>query len=105
MPIIGINAVNSSKSLASSENDIDNARIEGGEDWGIQVVSANIGGIKEMLTDGVVGYHFDPHDKEKALFTTPILTSRYCAQEKLNWVREYLGEEWLENRLDKVHLK
>ncbi len=69
--------------------------------WGIPVLNTNIGGIKEMLTDGVV-----EKDKEKALFTPPILTSsRYCAQEKLNWVREYLGEEWLENCHDKVHLK
>ena len=28
--------------------------------------------------------------------TTPILTSRYCAQEKLNWVRKHLGESWLD---------
>lgn len=28
--------------------------------------------------------------------TSPILTSRHCAQEKLNWVRKHLGESWLD---------
>jgi hypothetical protein len=27
--------------------------------------------------------------------TSPILTSQYCAQEKLNWIRHHLGEKWL----------
>jgi len=30
------------------------------------------------------------------LCTTPVLTSLYCAQEKLNWVRTHLGECWLD---------
>ena len=29
------------------------------------------------------------------LCTSPILTSRHCAQDKYDWVREHLGEEWL----------
>jgi 5'(3')-deoxyribonucleotidase len=28
--------------------------------------------------------------------TSPILTSQYCAQEKLNWIRQHMGEIWLE---------
>lgn len=28
--------------------------------------------------------------------TSPILTSRYCAQEKLNWIRKHLGARWLD---------
>jgi 5'(3')-deoxyribonucleotidase len=39
-------------------------------------------------------------EMEKAGFnvficTSPILKSRYCTQEKLNWIRNYLGESWL----------
>ena len=29
------------------------------------------------------------------LCTSPILASRFCAQEKFEWVREHLGEEFL----------
>ncbi|KAJ1437226.1 5'-deoxyribonucleotidase [Ochromonadaceae sp. CCMP2298] len=33
---------------------------------------------------------------ELYICTSPIKSSRYCAQEKLDWVREHLGEEWLD---------
>ncbi len=211
--------------ILTSLNEVTPMVISESLSWGIPVLSTNIAGIKEMFTDGIEGYHFDPHDEEKALFgmeqiysdeklrnrmrrlarqrfetcfdldlmvesyrqlvlsvappvvlldmdgalidfdggfikqwknrspihrsksyyiqdcvpvelkseaekmfhekgffeslspmpaaidavremercglqvyicTTPILTSRYCAQEKLNWVHEYFGEEWLE---------
>jgi 5'-nucleotidase len=50
-------------------------------------------------------------EMEKAGFnvficTSPILKSRYCTQEKLNWIRNYLGESWLHKVIispDKVH--
>jgi hypothetical protein len=52
------------------------------------------------------------HEMEEAGFkvsicTSPILTSRYCAQEKLNWVRKHLGERWLDKVIishDKVEI-
>ncbi len=28
--------------------------------------------------------------------TAPLLTSRFCVQEKFEWVRRYLGEKWLD---------
>ena len=28
--------------------------------------------------------------------TSPILTSKYCIQEKLNWIRTHMGERWLD---------
>lgn len=221
--------------ILTSLNEVTPMVISESLSWGIPVLSTNIAGIKEMFTDGMEGYHFDPHDEEKSLFgmeqiysdeklrnrmrrlarqrfetcfdldlmvesyrqlvlsvappvvlldmdgalidfdgefikrwknrspihrsksyyiqdcvaaelkpdaeklfhekgffaslspmpgaidavremercglkvyicTTPILTSKYCAQEKLNWVCKYLGEEWLEKVIlchDKVY--
>lgn len=37
--------------------------------------------------------------------TAPVLESQYCVQEKLNWIRKYLGERWLKKTVlveDKV---
>ena len=51
--------------------------------------------LHDMVNDGLRVY----------ICTTPILTSLYCAQEKLNWVRRYLGECWLDKLIlcgDKV---
>ena len=31
--------------------------------------------------------------------TAPIMTSRFCAQEKINWVRKWLGERWLDKMI------
>ena len=38
--------------------------------------------------------------------TSPIKTSKYCTQEKINWITKHLGMEWLERLIicqDKVH--
>jgi glycosyltransferase involved in cell wall biosynthesis len=32
------------------------------------------------------------------LVSSPVITSKYCAQEKIEWIRSHLGEEWV-NRL------
>lgn len=32
---------------------------------------------------------------EVFICTSPVVSSRYCAQEKWEWVREHLGDEWL----------
>jgi len=45
--------------------------------------------IKEMEREGLKLY----------ICTTPVKHSKYCAQEKLNWVREHLGEAWLDRVL------
>jgi 5'-nucleotidase len=42
--------------------------------------------VKEMERDGLRLY----------ICTAPVKSSNYCAQEKLNWVREHLGEHWLD---------
>ena len=31
--------------------------------------------------------------------TSPVMTSHYCAQEKLNWIRMHLGEVWLDKMI------
>ena len=31
--------------------------------------------------------------------TAPIMTSPFCAQEKINWVRKWLGERWLDKMI------
>lgn len=53
------------------------------------------------------------HEMEAAglqifLCTSPIRTSRYCAQEKMEWVRKHLGESWLDRLIlcqDKTTVK
>ena len=42
--------------------------------------------VKEMEREGLQLY----------ICTTPVKHSKYCAQEKLNWVVKHLGEEWLD---------
>jgi len=42
--------------------------------------------VKEMEAEGIELY----------ICTSPIKSSKYCAQEKLNWIVKYLGEEWLD---------
>lgn len=51
--------------------------------------------IQEMESEGLQLY----------LCTSPVKGSLYCAQEKLNWIIEHLGEEWLDRAIlcqDKV---
>lgn len=51
--------------------------------------------IHEMESEGLQLY----------LCTSPVKGSVYCAQEKLNWIVEHLGEEWLDKAIlcqDKV---
>jgi len=51
--------------------------------------------IQEMESEGLQLY----------LCTSPVKGSVYCAQEKLNWIVEHLGEEWLDKAIlcqDKV---
>eukprot|EP01041_Mallomonas_annulata_P001611 gene1611-3109_t len=42
--------------------------------------------MQDMVAEGLRVY----------ICTTPVLTSLYCAQEKINWVRTHLGERWLD---------
>ncbi|RYH12687.1 glycosyltransferase, partial [archaeon] len=35
--------------------------------WSIPVISTNIAGIKEMYTDGIEGFHFNPGDEDRML--------------------------------------
>eukprot|EP00599_Poterioochromonas_sp_BG-1_P008745 CAMPEP_0173153570 /NCGR_PEP_ID=MMETSP1105-20130129/12939_1 /TAXON_ID=2985 /ORGANISM="Ochromonas sp., Strain BG-1" /LENGTH=635 /DNA_ID=CAMNT_0014069531 /DNA_START=1 /DNA_END=1908 /DNA_ORIENTATION=- len=42
--------------------------------------------IQEMKQEGLQVY----------LCTSPLVTSKYCAQEKLEWVRIHLGESWVD---------
>jgi 5'-nucleotidase len=52
--------------------------------------------VREMQAEGLQLY----------ICTSPVKHSRYCAQEKLNWVAEHLGEEWLDRTIlcqDKVN--
>jgi 5'-nucleotidase len=54
-----------------------------------------IDAINEMLDMGLKIF----------LCTAPIMKSAYCAQEKINWVRDHLGDEWLDKLImtvDKV---
>lgn len=54
--------------------------------------------IHEMVDDGY----------RVLICTSPIITSRYCAQEKLNWIRKHLGEVWLDKVvicLDKASIR
>eukprot|EP01042_Synura_sphagnicola_P001937 gene1937-2288_t len=48
--------------------------------------------------DGAVRALQDMQDEglRVLICSTPVLTSLYCAQEKINWVRQYLGESWLD---------
>jgi 5'(3')-deoxyribonucleotidase len=48
-------------------------------------MQGSIQAIKEMEQDGFTIY----------LCSSPILTSNHCVQEKINWVRHHLGEEWV----------
>lgn len=53
--------------------------------------------IKEMEADGFRLF----------ICTSPNLESQYCAQEKLNWIRHYLGDRWLQKTIltqDKVSM-
>jgi hypothetical protein len=55
-----------------------------------------LAGIAEMEAEGLRVF----------IVTSPILTSFHCAQEKINWVRKYLGEVWLDKLVictDKVN--
>ena len=57
--------------------------------------------------DGAVRALQDMQDEglRVLICSTPVLTSLYCAQEKINWVRQYLGESWLDKLIlcaDKV---
>lgn len=53
--------------------------------------------LKEMVSEGL----------SVLIVTSPILTSFYCAQEKINWVKKHLGENWLDKLVlctDKVRV-
>lgn len=49
-------------------------------------MTGGLDGIREMVD---AGYRV-------LICTSPVMTSRYCAQEKLNWIRNNLGEVWLD---------
>ncbi len=47
-----------------------------------------IGSIEALMEMEALGFDIK-------IVTSPILTSLYCVQEKLNWIRKYLGPSWL----------
>jgi len=51
----------------------------------LPAMEGGIAALKAMLAKGF----------EVLICTSPMSSSRYCAQEKWEWVREHLGEEWL----------
>jgi len=52
---------------------------------GLPEMAGGVRAVKQLVSSGY----------DVFICTSPILTSRYCAQEKWEWVREHLGEEWL----------
>jgi len=62
---------------------------------GLPPMAGAIAAMEQMVDEGLQVY----------ICTTPVLTSHYCAQEKINWVRSHLGECWLDKLIlgsDKV---
>jgi len=53
--------------------------------FGLPAAEGGIDALNGMVAAGFKVY----------LCTAPLLQSRYCAQEKVAWVREHLGEQWL----------
>lgn len=51
----------------TSTNEVTPMVISEAMSWGIPVVSTNIAGIPEMMTDGVEGFMFSPNDSDAAL--------------------------------------
>ena len=61
----------------------------------LPAMAGGIDALKEMKAAGLSVY----------IATAPVMTSRFCVQEKVNWVRNHLGEVWLDKLilcLDKV---
>eukprot|EP01039_Chlorochromonas_danica_P002521 gene2521-2761_t len=53
--------------ILTSLNEVTPMVISEALSWSLPVISTNIAGIKEMYTDGVEGFHFDPGDETRAL--------------------------------------
>jgi 5'-nucleotidase len=53
---------------------------------GLEPMDGALQAVKEMESDGLKLF----------ICTAPLKRSRYCAQEKLDWVRQYLGANWLD---------
>merc|ERR1712003_201913 len=52
---------------------------------GLPEMSGGVGALKRLMASGF----------EVMICTSPVANSRYCAQEKWEWVREHLGDAWL----------
>ena len=61
-------------------------------------MTGSIEALEEMRSAGFKVY----------ICTSPVITSLYCAQEKINWVRSHLGETWIDKLIlcyDKSNIK
>lgn len=52
---------------------------------GLPEMPGGVDALKRLVNSGF----------EVLICTSPVASSRYCAQEKWEWVREHLGDEWL----------
>lgn len=53
---------------------------------GLEPMDGALTAVRQMLEDGL----------QVLICTSPVKHSKYCAQEKLNWIAKHLGEEWLD---------
>lgn len=55
----------------------------------LEPVTGGISAIQEMIDMGF----------QIILCSTPIYQSKYCVQEKLNWIEKYLGQSWFDKTI------
>lgn len=51
---------------------------------GMEAVEGSLCAMNDMLANGY----------EVSIVTSPLIESRHCAQEKFEWVRDHLGDDW-----------
>ena len=55
----------------------------------LPAMSGGIQALKEMKAAGFKVF----------VCPSPLMTTHYCVQEKINWIRAHLGEEWLDKMI------
>jgi glycosyltransferase involved in cell wall biosynthesis/5'(3')-deoxyribonucleotidase len=73
--------------------------------WGIPVISTNIAGIKEMFTNGIEGYHFDPDDEESCIQAMESIYSDDFLRNEMSYNARQRYEEYFDLNIQVDHFR